>query len=151
MKTKQRKPLDEKLHGFPPNPYNPHAWILGKPKIGEDVWIGAFTLIDAKYADLTVGKGCNISSGSQILTHSTVRRTVSERKYPHVDAAPVVIGDYCFIGTNAVILMGSTIGHHSVVAAGSVVLEDTVIPPYSLVVGVPGKVIGSSKKYLKPQ
>lgn len=149
MKTKQRKSLDEKLHGFPPNPYNPHAWILGEPKIGEDVWIGAFTLIDAKYAPLTIGKGCNISSGSQILTHSTVRRTVSERKYPHVDAASVVIGDYCFIGTNAVILMGVTIGHHSVIGAGCVVPEGMKIPPYSLVVGVPAKIVGSSRKHFK--
>ena len=148
MKAKQSNLLDEKLHGFPPNPYNPHAWVLGKPKIGEDVWIGAFTLIDAQYADLTIGTGCNISSGAQILTHSTVRRTVTERKHPHVDAAPVIIGNHCFIGTNAVILMGSTIGHHSVIGAGCVVPEGSKIPPYSLVVGVPAKIIGSTKKHV---
>lgn len=146
---KTRKSTFEDQHGFPKNKYNPHAWILGKPKIGEDVWIGPFTLIDAKYANLTIGKGCNVSSGAQILTHSTVRRTVSERKYSVVDAKDVEIGEYSFIGTNAVILMGSKIGHHSVIGAGCVVPQDTTIAPYSIVGGVPAKIIGSSKKYQK--
>ena len=37
--------------------------------------------------------------------------------------------------------MGSRVGHHSVIGAGAVVLEDTVIPPYSLVVGVPARIV----------
>jgi carbonic anhydrase/acetyltransferase-like protein (isoleucine patch superfamily) len=37
--------------------------------------------------------------------------------------------------------MGARIGHHSVIGAGAVVLEDTVIPPYSLMVGVPARVV----------
>ncbi len=136
-------------HGIPPNPYNPHAWILGAPVIGEGTWIGAFTLVDALHAGVTIGKGCNISSGAQIISHSTVHRCISERKYPHIDHADVHIEDYCFIGTNAVVLMGCTIGHHSVIGAGSVIPENTVIPPYSVVTGVPGKVTGSSKKFTK--
>lgn len=140
--------LSEGVHGFPKNKYNKHAWILGKPEIGEDVWIGAFTLIDAKYAPLAIGKGCNISSGVQILTHSTVRRTISERKLG-IDMRAVEIGEYCFIGTNATILMGVKIGHHSIISAGAAVTEGTVIPPYSIFAGVPAKLIDSSRKFLK--
>lgn len=136
-------------HGLPSNPYNSHAWIAGKPTIGEGTWIGAFTLVDALHAKVTIGQGCNISSGAQIISHSTVRRCISEGKYAAVDSADVTIGDHVFIGTNAVILMGSTIGDHCVVAAGSVVTEHANIPPYSIVTGVPGKVTGSSKKFLK--
>lgn len=135
-------------HGLPENSYNPLAWILGNPIIGEGTWIGAFTQVDAKHASVTIGKGCNISSGAKIVSHSTVKRCISERTYDKVDTADVVIEDYCFIGTNAVILMGAHIGHHSVIGAGSVVTEHMKIPPYSLVVGVPGKIIGSSKKFL---
>lgn len=135
-------------HGIPQNPYNPHAWILGKPEIGKDTWIGAFTLIDAKHARVTIGKSCNISTGAQIISHSTVRRCISEGTYTKIDAQEVVIGDYCFIGTNAVILMGAHIGHHSVIAAGAVVKEHTKIPPYSIVSGVPGTITGSSKKFI---
>ncbi len=53
--------------------------------------------------------------------------------------------DFVFVGTNAVILMGCHVGHHSIIAAGAVVLEDTKIPPYSLVAGIPAKVIKSLK------
>ena len=52
---------------------------------------------------------------------------------------PVVIEDDVWIGANAVILPGVTIGSHSVVAAGAVVTKD--IPPHSLVAGVPAKVM----------
>lgn len=134
-------------HGIKPNTFNPHAIIVGKPKISKDVWIGPFTTIDALYARVTIGKGCNVSTGAQIVSHSTVRRCVSERKYTKIDSSDVVIGKFCFIGSNAVILRGCHIGHHSVIAAGCVVKEHTVIPPYSVVAGVPGKIIGSSKKY----
>jgi acetyltransferase-like isoleucine patch superfamily enzyme len=127
-------------HGIPPNRYNPHCWITGRPEIGEGTWIGAFTLIDGQ-GGLRIGRGCDISSGAQILTHSTVRRCVSERRYQQVDRRPTVVEDHVFVGTNAVILMGAHVGHHSVIAAGAVVLEGAVIPPYSLVAGVPGRVV----------
>ncbi len=148
MKQKNNLKLTEKIHGIPENKYNKHAWIAGENlEIGEDVWIGAFTLIDGIYAKLKIGKGCNISSGTQILTHSTVRRTISERK-KKLEFAPVEIGEYCFIGTNAVILMGAEIGHHSVIGAGCIILQDSKIPPYSMVTGVPGRITGSSRKFL---
>ncbi len=135
--------------GIPPNPYNPHAWILGSPVIGEETWIGAFTLIDAKHARVTIGRGCNIATGAQIISHSTVHRCISERRYNQIDTGNVTIGDYCFIGANAVVLMGVTIGHHSVVGAGAVIPEHATIPPYSLVMGVPGKIVGSTRKFEK--
>jgi acetyltransferase-like isoleucine patch superfamily enzyme len=127
-------------HGIPSNPYNAHCWITGTPEIGEGTWIGAFTLIDG-LGGLKIGRYCDISSGSQILTHSTVRRCLSERKYNQIDRRATILEDYVFVGTNAVILMGCSIGHHSIIAAGAVVLEETKIPPFSLVAGVPARVI----------
>lgn len=127
-------------HGIPPNPYNPLCWITGEPEIGERVWIGAFTLIDGQ-GGLKIGRGCDISCGAQILTHSTVHRCLSERRYNQVDRRSTVIEDHVFIGASAVVLMGCRIGHHSIVAAGAVVLEGTDVPPYSLVAGVPARVV----------
>src|SRR5437763_1080444 len=92
-------------HGIPPNKYNPHAWIIGNPDIGDGVYIGAFTQVESRYGKVTIGKGSNISCGVQIVTHSTVKRCISEKKYATIDHADVQIGDYCFIGLNAVILM----------------------------------------------
>lgn len=140
-----RKPSQD----LPVNRYNSHAWIAGTPQIEEDVWIGAFCLIDATHNTLKIGQGTNIASGAQILTHSTVKRCISERKYEEIDSKPTEIGKFCFIGTNAVVLMGCKIGHHSVIAAGAVVAENTIVPPYSIISGVPGRVTGNSKKFLK--
>jgi acetyltransferase-like isoleucine patch superfamily enzyme len=125
---------------LPANPYNPFAWIAGRPEIGPGTWIGAFTLIDG-LGGLKIGRGCNISSGAQILSHSTVRRCVTEGRHPGADHKATVLGDFVFVGANAVVQMGADIGDHSVIGAGAVVLEDAVIPPYSLVVGVPARVV----------
>lgn len=136
------------VDGLPANTYNPHCWITGEPEIGEGTWIGPFTLIDGQ-GGLKIGKGVNVSTSASILTHSTARRCVSERAYDVVDRKPTVIEDYVFIGQNAVVLMGCTIGHHSIVAAGAVVLEDTVVPPYSLVAGVPARIVKSIEKEIE--
>ncbi|HEY1175673.1 MAG TPA: acyltransferase [Phytomonospora sp.] len=124
------------MSGFPANPYNEHAWIIGDPVIGEGTWIGAFTVIDGS-GGLTIGAGCDISCGVHIYTHSTVRRCVSGRAHTGVDRAPVTIGDRVFVGANAVIMMGVTIGDEAVIGAGAVVTRD--VPPRTVVAGVPAR------------
>jgi acetyltransferase-like isoleucine patch superfamily enzyme len=123
-------------HGFPPNPWNPHAWIVGEPAVGEGTWIGAFTVIDGS-GGLTIGRGCDISAGAQIYTHSSAKRCVSGRTYDQVDRSPTTLGDYVFVGANAVVQMGVTIGDRAVVAAGAVVTSD--VAPGTVVAGVPAR------------
>ncbi len=124
---------------LPDNPWNAHAWVVGEPRVGEGTWIGAFTMIDGS-GGLTIGRGCDISSGAQIYTHSSARRCVSGRQYPEVERQPVTIGDHVFIGANAVVSMGVTIGTGAVIGAGAVVTGD--VPPRAIVAGVPARVIG---------
>lgn len=124
---------------LPPNPYNPFAWVVGEPEIGGDVWIGAFTVVDGS-GGLSIGHGCDISSGAQIYTHSTVRRCVTDRSAP-IERASTRIGRNVHIGAGAIVLMGCDIGDFSVVGAGAVVKEGTVAPAYSLLVGVPARVV----------
>jgi acetyltransferase-like isoleucine patch superfamily enzyme len=126
--------------GLPENPYNPLAWIIGEPSIGEGTWIGAFTVIDGS-GGLTVGRGCDISSGVHIYTHSSARRCVSGRRFPEVERAPVTIGDRVFIGANAVVNMGVTIGDEAVIGAGAVVTKD--VAPRTVVTGVPARLVAA--------
>lgn len=134
-------PLDPADHGLPANPYNPHAWIIAEPEIGAGCWIGAFTVLDGS-GGLTIGRECDISCGAQIYTHSTVARVVAgRRREQEPERRPTRIGDHCHIGANAVILMGADIGDHCVVGAGALVREGTVAPPWSVLVGVPARVL----------
>ena len=135
--------------GLPANPYNPLAWIVGTPQIEDDVWIGAFTVIDGS-GGLTIGHGCDIAAGAHIYTHSTVRRCVTDRALG-IERSATRIGRNVHIGANAVVLMGCDIGDHCVVGANAVVREGTSAPPYSLLVGVPARVIpDGARRFTEP-
>ena len=125
-------------HHLPPNPYNPHAWVVGEPIIGDDCWIGAFTVVDGS-GGLTIGRGCDISAGAQIYSHSTVKRVIGEGRSA-VERAATTIGDFVHVGAGAVVLMGCTVGDHVVIGAGTVVPQFTTVPAWSVVTGVPGVV-----------
>jgi acetyltransferase-like isoleucine patch superfamily enzyme len=126
-------------HGFPPNPYNPHALIIEKVEIGENCWIGPFTVLDGS-GGLRIGSNTEISAGAQIYTHSSVKRAVSGGSV-EIERAPTVIGKHVHIGANAVILMGSQIGDYCTIGAGAVVTQFSIIASGSTVVGVPARVI----------
>ena len=127
-------------HRIGDNPYNAHSWITGDPQIGQGTWVGAFVVLDGS-GGLTIGRGVDISSGVQIYSHSSVRRCVSEHSFASVERAPTTIGDFVFIGANAVVNMGVSIGDHAIVGSGAVVTSD--VEPYSIVVGVPARRVGS--------
>lgn len=59
--------------------------------------------------------------------------------WKHESTSPVIIGNHVWIGANAMILKGVTIGDGAIIAAGAVVNKD--VPPHSLVGGVPAKII----------
>jgi acetyltransferase-like isoleucine patch superfamily enzyme len=123
------------------NKYNPLAWIRGfekgHVKIGNNVWIGPFCVIDGEYDFVELGDNVNISSGAQIVTHDTSKRCVTGGIYKLIDHSPVIIGKNVYVGTNAVIMKGSVIGDNCIIAAGAVVKENSIIPPFSLIAGVP--------------
>jgi acetyltransferase-like isoleucine patch superfamily enzyme len=62
----------------------------------------------------------------------------------------VVIGDYVHVGAAAVILMGSRVGDHAVIGAGAVVLEGSEVPPWSVAVGNPIRIIEDAAKRWAP-
>lgn len=127
--------------------FNQFCIVRGKQFItmGEDVWIGYFTLIDGS-GGLEIGSRVSISSGVHIYTHdSTEYRRLNLPKDPingsHIKRAPVKIGSNVQIGANSIIAPGVTIGDNVIVGALSFVNKD--IPSNSVAVGTPCKVIKS--------
>ena len=108
-----------------------------------DVVIGDYTRIgihNTIIGPVTIGNHVNLAQGITVtaLNHNfeDKNKRIDEQG---VSTKPVVIGDDVWIGANAVILPGVTIGKHAVVAAGAVVTTD--VPENTVVGGVPAKVI----------
>ena len=113
------------------NPYHPLVWINGEPKIGLGTYIGGFSELNAKGASLTIGRNCDIASFVSINVADSHRRCIGLDDSN--DCRNIQIDDCVFIGSHCVILGGAMVGHHSVVAAGTVVRSGE-IPPFSLVI-----------------
>ena len=108
-----------------------------------DVQIGDYTRIglhNTIIGPVKIGNHVNLAQGITVtaLNHNfdDTNKRIDEQG---VSTNAVTIEDDVWIGANAVILPGVTIGNHCVVAAGAVVTKD--VPPHSLVAGVPAKVI----------
>lgn len=114
------------------------SYVFGDVKVGHKTWIGPFTLLDGT-GGLTIGEYCNISSGVQIYTHSSLNwvLTGGHAEYTH-DAT--VIGNCVYVGSQSIIDKGVTIGDHSIVAANSYVNKS--FEPYSVIAGTPARCIG---------
>ena len=117
-----------------------HSYVYGEVEVGSGTWIGPFTLLDGSGARLRIGRNCSISAGVQIYTHDSVRRALSGGA-ADLEVAPVDIGDNCYVGPNVVVTKGVTIGTRTVIGTGSFVNRD--IPPDSVAVGSPARVVGS--------
>lgn len=113
------------------------ALIFGDVKVGENTWIGPFTVLDGS-GGLQIGRNCSISAGVQIYTHDSVKWAVSGGKEQY-EYAPVVIEDHCYIGPNVVIARGVTLGKGSVVGCNSFVNQS--FPPNSKIGGTPAKLL----------
>lgn len=87
---------------------------------------------------IEIGENSTLAYRAAIYTSAFPHGNLLAKIYPK-KIAPVIIEDNCWIGANAILLPGVTIGRCSVVGAGSVVTKD--IPPYSVVVGSPARVI----------
>ncbi|MBQ7662021.1 MAG: acyltransferase [Prevotella sp.] len=108
-----------------------------------DVIIGDYTRVglhNTIIGPVRIGNNVNLAQGITVtaLNHN-FDDTTKRIDQQGVTTKAVTINDDVWIGANAVVLPGVTIGTHSVVAAGAVVSKD--VPPYTIVAGVPAKVI----------
>jgi len=110
---------------------------VGDVLIGNHTRIGIHNTI---IGPVTIGNHVNLAQGITVtaLNHNFIDTTLRIDEQG-ISTNPVVIGDDVWIGANAVILPGVTIGRHVVIAAGAVVTKD--VPDNCVVGGIPAKVL----------
>jgi acetyltransferase-like isoleucine patch superfamily enzyme len=145
-------------------------YVLGHARIsiGDGCNISKFTVSSGRFVDepeLTIGKRCTIGYGTSFSVNQLVwlgdhvsiaghcfiadsdghpvelERRVQEQHLTAADIRPVRIEDHVWLGRNAHVLKGVTVGRGAVVASGSVVTSD--VPPGALAMGVPARMIKS--------
>jgi acetyltransferase-like isoleucine patch superfamily enzyme len=109
--------------------------------IDQDTFIGPSVCI-AGPGDIKIGKHCLIAAHTGIYANNHNFADPTEPiKYQGITCKGIVIEDDCWLGHGVKVLDGVTIGKGSVIGAGAVVTKD--IPPFSVAVGVPARVIKS--------
>ena len=110
---------------------------VGDVIIGDNTRIGIHNTI---IGPVTIGNHVNLAQGITVTALNHNFQDTSKRiDEQGISTKPVVISDDVWIGANAVILPGVTIGRHVVIAAGAVVTKD--IPDHVVAGGVPAKII----------
>lgn len=134
--------------------------------IGDYTWIDSYVRMDAMFGELVIGKRvhvahncmlvggggliledyCGLSPGVKIFTNSEapidgkrMSGPMIPERYKAFVRKPVTVKKDAFLGSNVVVLPGVTIGEGAVVGANSVVAKD--IPPWSIAVGAPARVV----------
>lgn len=119
------------------------AQVIGDVEVGDDssIWFNAVVRGDIHH--IRIGARTNIQDGS--VCH------VMRGECPVILGDSVTIGhgvvlhgctveSHCLVGMNSTLLNNAVVGEHSIVAAGALITEGMVIPPRSLVMGVPARV-----------
>lgn len=137
-------PFEGKIPEVHPTVFQaPGTYIIGDVVIGKDssIWFNAVVRGDVNY--IRIGEETNIQDGSLLHVRS---------EYPLIIGSHVTLGhgviahactieDYALIGMGATILDNAKVNSYTLVAAGSVVKNNDIIPEGVLVAGVPAKII----------
>lgn len=123
--------VDPSLRVFPP-----FYTDFGKNiQVGKNVFINACCHFQ-DHGGVTIGDGCQIGHN---VVFATLNHGLAPEDRKSTYPAPIVLGQNVWVGSNATVLQGVTIGNNSVVAAGAVVTSD--VPDNVVVAGIPAKII----------
>lgn len=114
-----------------------HAYVTDELRAGDACTINPYTTVRGR---VVLGNGVRVGAHASILgfthNHEDISRPIHQQG---LSAAGIVIGDDVWIGSNALVLDGTRIGSHCVIAAGAVVTRD--VPDYAVVAGNPARVL----------
>ena len=121
----------------------PGAAVMGDVTLGAhaSIWYGA--VVRGDMAPITIGAETNLQDGTIVHVDEGVPCTVGRRVGVghRVILHGCTIEDECLIGMGSILLNNVRIGTGSVVAAGAVIPEGMQVPPRSVVMGVPGRIV----------
>ena len=124
-----------------------NATLIGEVSLAQDssVWFGAVLRGDNE--PIVIGRGSNIQDNATLHSDPSHPLTVGEDVTVGHNAVVhgCTLGNGVLVGMGAVVLDDAVIGDYSIVGAGAMVTSGTVVPPYSLVLGVPAKVVKTDR------
>jgi carbonic anhydrase/acetyltransferase-like protein (isoleucine patch superfamily) len=121
----------------------PTAYVVGRVTVGPEcsLWFG--TTIRGDTNTVTLGRGVNVQECSTVHSQAESVTVVGNRvtmgHHSLIHAA--LVDDDVLLGSNASVLTGAHVGAESIIAPHALIVEGAEIPPRSLVIGVPGKVV----------
>jgi len=122
---------------------HPNATVTGNVVIGRDVYVGPGAAIRGDWGGIVIEDGCNVQESCTI--HMFPGVTVHLERGAHIGHGAIVhgarIGENALIGMNAVVMDGAVVGAGSIVGALCFVPAEMQIPPRSVVVGNPAKIV----------
>lgn len=124
---------------------DPTAVLIGNYELGEGVSIWPYAVIRADHDRVVVGEGSNVQEHA-VLHVETGFPTIIGKNVTVGHGAIIngaTIGDSCIIGMNSTIVEGAVVGDDCIIGANAVVTGTMRVPPRSLVVGIPGRVVRS--------
>lgn len=121
----------------------PEAVVFGAVKLAAYTSVWPAAVLRGDINDIIVGEGSNIQDGAIIHLADDYACIIGQ--YVTVGHGAIVhactVEDYCLIGMHATILDGAVIGRGSIIGANALVTQGQIIPPGSMVLGSPGKVV----------
>ncbi len=131
----------------------PSAEVIGAVTIGENCFIGPNAVLRGDWGYIKIGDGSNIQDNCVI--HSIPDEGTILGEDCHIGHGAIVhqaeLGKHVLVGKNAVIMNWVKIGNGCIIGSGCIVPQNKVVEPNSLVLGVPGKIVGKvtdiQKKY----
>ena len=136
------------LHGVGPRVHptafvSEFAYVIGDVEIGEgsSIWPGA--VVRSASGTISIGRYTSVQDNSQVYGEGDVvigdRVVIGHLVLCHAGK----VADRVLIGSGARVAAGVEVGEDSLIASGATVDENTIVPPRSLVMGVPGRITGA--------
>ena len=122
---------------------HPNATVTGNVVIGRDVYVGPGAAIRGDWGGIVIDDGCNVQESCTI--HMFPGVTVHLERGAHIGHGAIVhgarIGENALVGMNAVVMDNASVGAGCIVGALCFVPSDMQIPPRSVVVGNPARIV----------